>query len=69
MMGPASGDSETGSVHDKLLSLFEKAGYEVIYPEVQLVPHSLSQNKNGVLSKIYLTYRAQLTECGNRLGV
>jgi len=32
-MGPARGDTETGSVHDKLLSLFEKAGYEVIYPE------------------------------------
>ena len=35
MMGPALGDSETASVHEKLLSLFEKAGYEVIYPEVR----------------------------------
>lgn len=34
MMGPASGDSEKASVHEKLLSLFDKAGYEVIYPEV-----------------------------------
>lgn len=34
MMGPASSDSEQGSVHEKLLSLFDKAGYEVIYPEV-----------------------------------
>ncbi len=34
MMGPARGDTETASVHEKLLSLFEKAGYEVIYPEV-----------------------------------
>ncbi|CAG9465318.1 unnamed protein product [Pedinophyceae sp. YPF-701] len=33
MMGPARGDTETASVHEKLLSLFEKAGYEVIYPE------------------------------------
>lgn len=33
MMGPAKGDEETASVHEKLLSLFEKAGYEVIYPE------------------------------------
>ena len=34
MMGPASSDSEQASVHEKLLSLFDKAGYEVIYPEV-----------------------------------
>lgn len=34
MMGPSSGDSEQASVHEKLLSLFDKAGYEVIYPEV-----------------------------------
>ena len=34
MMGPARSDSETASVHEKLLSLFAKAGYEVIYPEV-----------------------------------
>ncbi len=34
MMGPASSDIEQGSVHEKLLSLFDKAGYEVIYPEV-----------------------------------
>ena len=37
MMGPATSDSEQGSVHEKLLSLFDKAGYEVIYPEVSLV--------------------------------
>lgn len=36
MMGPASSDTEQGSVHEKLLSLFDKAGYEVIYPEVPL---------------------------------
>lgn len=35
MMGPARGDEETASVHEKLLSLFSKAGYEVIYPEVR----------------------------------
>lgn len=34
MMGPSSGDPEQASVHEKLLSLFDKAGYEVIYPEV-----------------------------------
>jgi len=34
MMGPSRSDSETASVHEKLLSLFAKAGYEVIYPEV-----------------------------------
>lgn len=34
MMGPAYGDTEQQSVHEKLLSLFEKAGYEVIYPKV-----------------------------------
>lgn len=34
MMGPARGDTEQASVHDKLLSLFQKAGYEVIYPKV-----------------------------------
>jgi len=37
MMGPASSDTEQGSVHEKLLSLFDKAGYEVIYPEVSLI--------------------------------
>lgn len=36
MMGPATSDTEQGSVHEKLLSLFDKAGYEVIYPEVSL---------------------------------
>ena len=41
MMGPAAGDSETASVHEKLLSLFEKAGYEVIYPEVCVETQSL----------------------------
>ena len=34
MMGLSLGDTERESVHEKLLSLFEKAGYEVIYPKV-----------------------------------
>ncbi len=29
MMGPAASDKETASVHEKLLSIFAKAGYEV----------------------------------------
>ena len=29
MMGPAQSDSETASVHEKLMGLFAKAGYEV----------------------------------------
>ena len=29
MMGPSGSDSETASVHEKLMSLFDKAGYEV----------------------------------------
>ncbi|KAK9821918.1 hypothetical protein WJX81_005753 [Elliptochloris bilobata] len=33
MMGPSSSDAERGSVHQKLLSLFAKGGYEVVYPE------------------------------------
>jgi D-lactate dehydrogenase len=33
MMGPSVSDYEQASVHDKLLSLFEKAGYEVIIPK------------------------------------
>lgn len=33
MMGPAHADSETASVHEKLLSLFKKANFEVIYPK------------------------------------
>ena len=33
IMGPARGDDQQESVHEKLLSLFNKAGYEVIYPE------------------------------------
>lgn len=34
MMGPAGVDKSTeGAVHDRLLSLFGKAGYEVVYPE------------------------------------
>ena len=41
MMGPSRSDSETASVHEKLLSLFAKAGYEVIYPEVSPV-HGIS---------------------------
>jgi len=32
-MGPARGDEQTEAVHDKLLSLFSKAGYEVVYPD------------------------------------
>lgn len=34
MMGPAQSDKETASVHEKLMSIFQKANYEVIYPEV-----------------------------------
>lgn len=33
MMGPSLADTERESVHEKMLSLFSKAGYEVIYPE------------------------------------
>lgn len=33
IMGPACGDDVQQSVHEALLSLFDKAGYEVIYPE------------------------------------
>lgn len=33
MMGPSALDPETAPVHEKLLSLFGKAGYEVVYPE------------------------------------
>uniref|UniRef100_A0A061R4J9 D-lactate dehydrogenase (cytochrome) n=3 Tax=Tetraselmis sp. GSL018 TaxID=582737 RepID=A0A061R4J9_9CHLO len=33
MMGPARGDDITKSVPDTLLSLFSKAGYEVVYPK------------------------------------
>lgn len=33
MMGPARGDNTDDAVHAKLLSLFGKAGYEVVYPE------------------------------------
>jgi D-lactate dehydrogenase len=29
MMGPSASDNETASVHEKLMSLFGKAGYEV----------------------------------------
>lgn len=36
MMGPSRGDPESESVHEKLLSLFGKANYEVIYPEVSV---------------------------------
>ena len=35
MMGPSLSDSERQSVHEKMLSIFDKAGYEVIYPEVR----------------------------------
>lgn len=34
MMGPARGDYETAAVHEKVLSLMHKAGYEVVYPKV-----------------------------------
>lgn len=33
IMGPAKDDDQQASVHEKLLSLFAKGGYEVIYPE------------------------------------
>ena len=33
MMGPARGDPVDATVHDKLFSIFAKAGYEVILPE------------------------------------
>jgi len=33
IMGPSRGDNQQASVHEKLLSLFSKAGYEVVYPE------------------------------------
>lgn len=33
MMGPSLSDYEVQSVHQKLMSLFDKAGYEVIYPK------------------------------------
>ncbi len=35
MMGPSLSDTERQSVHEKMLSIFDKAGYEVIYPEVR----------------------------------
>ena len=41
MMGPSRGDPESEPVHDKLLSLFGKANYEVIYPEVCSRLHEL----------------------------
>ncbi|KFM26260.1 Glycolate oxidase subunit GlcD [Auxenochlorella protothecoides] len=33
IMGPARGDDQQDSVHEKMLSLFNKADYEVVYPE------------------------------------
>ena len=33
IMGPAKNDDEKASVHEKLLSIFQKGGYEVVYPE------------------------------------
>lgn len=33
IMGPSRSDDQQASVHEKLLSLFHKAGYEVVYPE------------------------------------
>ena len=41
MMGPSQSDTERASVHEKLLSLFAKAGYEVVYPEVRLTNPTL----------------------------
>ena len=38
MMGPALPDPDKTGVHDRLLSLFKKADYEVIYPEVDGPP-------------------------------
>ena len=40
MMGPSLSDQERASVHEKLLSLFHKADYEVVYPEVGPAPAS-----------------------------
>jgi D-lactate dehydrogenase len=31
MMGPSASDKETAAVHEKLMSLFAKAGYEVSF--------------------------------------
>lgn len=42
MMGPARGDYETQAVHEKVLSLMHKAGYEVVYPKVR-VDHCFDQ--------------------------
>jgi D-lactate dehydrogenase len=33
IMGPARGDDQQASTHERMLSLFAKAGYEVVYPE------------------------------------
>ena len=44
MMGPALSDPERSSVHEKMLSIFEKAGYEVIYPEVSLLCKTMSDS-------------------------
>ena len=46
MMGPSASDTERGSVHQKLLSLFAKGGYEVIYPEVR--PESQPGSEEGL---------------------
>ena len=32
-MGPSSSDTETSSAHERLMSLFAKGGYEVVYPK------------------------------------
>ena len=40
MMGPSLSDTERASVHEKMLSIFDKAGYEVIYPEVTVIPQA-----------------------------
>ena len=44
MMGPALSDPERSSVHEKMLSIFEKAGYEVIYPEVSPLCKTMSDS-------------------------
>ena len=52
MMGPALSDPERSSVHEKMLSIFEKAGYEVIYPEVRPLCETTSDGMQPVPSGI-----------------
>lgn len=50
MMGPARGDYETAAVHEKVLSLMHKAGYEVVYPKVRLwILCAVVVHSNGTL--------------------